>query len=229
MGGDAEAPRGHLLDARILLGTKALGIFTAFARVALTAEAVHGHRQCLVRLGAQRAYGHGGGVEAGEQLGGGLDLLQLNRRRSLLEDEQIAQGGDGALVHQAGVLLVIGVVAGAHRHLQGLHHVRVVGVVLAAVDELEQPALSQWLAAEPGLTGQIDLILLDVGEIGALNAARYAAEAELDHGAGQTHGFEQLGAAVACHSADAHLGHHLVEALVDAVAVVEHGLAQAHL
>ncbi|MNM77887.1 hypothetical protein D3C81_897620 [compost metagenome] len=229
VGGDAKAPRCHLLDARILLGAKALGILAAFARVALTAEPVHGHRQRLVGLGAEGADGHGRGVEAGEQLGRRLNLLQCNRGGALLQDEQIAQGGDGALVHQAGVLLVIAVVAGAHRHLQGLHHIRVVGVVLAAVDEFQETTLGQGLAAEPGLARQIDLILLDVGEVGSLNAARYAAEAEFDHGAGQPHGFEQLGAAVARHRADAHLGHHLVEALVDAVAVVEHGLAQAHL
>ena len=229
VGGDAKAPRCHLLDARILLGAEALGILAAFTRVALAAEPVHGHRQRLVGFRAQRADGHGGGVEAGEQLGSRLHLLQRHRIVDLLQGEQIAQGGDRALVHQAGVLLVIGIVAGAHRHLQGLHHVRVVGVVLTTVDEFEQPALSEGLAGQPGLTGQIELILLDVGKIGALDAARYAAKTHLDHRLGEAHRFKQLGAAVAGHRADAHLGHHLVEPLVDAVAVVEHGLAQAHL
>ncbi|MNO77987.1 hypothetical protein D3C76_691100 [compost metagenome] len=113
--------------------------------------------------------------------------------------------------------------------MQGVDHVRVVGVVLAAVDKLEQAALGEGFALQPGLTGQIELILLDIGKIGALNAAGDAPEAHGDHGAGEAHGFEQLGAAVAGDRADAHLGHHLVEPLVDAVAVVEHGLAQAHL
>ena len=227
--GDAKATGSHLFDARVLLGTKTLGIFTAFAGVALTAEAVHGDGQGLVGFRAEGADGHGRGVEAGEQPGGWLHLIQRNRGGALFERQQIPQGGDRALVHQTGILLVIGIVAGAHRHLQGLHHVRVVGVVLATVDEFQEAALGQRLAAEPGQTGQIDLILLDVGKVGTLDAARYAAEAEFDHGPGEADGFEQLGAAVACHRADAHLGHHLVEALVDAVAVVEHGLAQAHL
>jgi hypothetical protein len=53
-------------------------------------------------------------------------------------------------------VLVIGVVTAAHRLLQGLHHVRVVGVVLAAVDVLEQAALARSaIAAFPGSPRQL--------------------------------------------------------------------------
>lgn len=69
--GDAKATGRHLLDARVLLGTKTLGIFTAFAGVALTAEAVHGDGQGLVGFRAEGADGHGRGVEAGNSLAAG--------------------------------------------------------------------------------------------------------------------------------------------------------------
>ncbi len=228
VGGDAKAAGSHLLDAGVLLGTEALGIFAPFTGVALTAEAVHGNSQCLVGLRAEGTDGHGGGVEAGEQLVGWLNLIQCDRIVDLLQRQQVTQGRDRAFVDQTGVLLVIGIVAGAHRGLQGLHHIRVVGVVLATVNKLEQAAVGEGLAGQPGLTGELELILLDVCKVGALNTARYAPETGLDHGFGQTHSLKQLGTAVAGDRADAHLGHHLVEPLVDAVAVVDHRLAQGH-
>src|SRR5207245_2617314 len=67
--GDAEARRGHLLD-RAVLGVavggrdEALRVLAALAGVALPVDAVHGARQGLVGLLADRAKGHGAGREA---------------------------------------------------------------------------------------------------------------------------------------------------------------------
>ena len=65
------------------------------------------------------------------------------------------------------------------------------------------------------------------GEIGPLNAARGAAEAEIDHARGKAHGFEDLGALVGLKGRNAHLGHDLQEALRRALAVGGHDVVVA--
>src|SRR5690606_32606171 len=66
----AEAPRGHLLDCRVLriaelVGPRvALGVLAALARVGLAADAVHRDGERLVRLLADGAVAHGAGLEA---------------------------------------------------------------------------------------------------------------------------------------------------------------------
>ena len=64
----AEAAGGDLLDRRALrvaVGQRLepLGVFAAFARVALAAEAVHGDGQRFVGLGRDRAEAHRAGAE----------------------------------------------------------------------------------------------------------------------------------------------------------------------
>ena len=76
---------------------------------------------------------------------------------------------------------VIGFVAATYGLLQALHHVWIVGVVFAAMHELEHAALFHWLAAVPGLLGKTLLLLFQVLKTGALNAAGGATEAEIDH------------------------------------------------
>ncbi|MCC0222449.1 hypothetical protein LJG06_32855, partial [Pseudomonas aeruginosa] len=76
-----------------------------------------------------------------------------------------------ALVHQRGVFLELLVVALLHGSLQGIHHIRVVGVVFAAIDELQQAALLDRLAVAPGRGGQELLLVLDIDEARNLDAA----------------------------------------------------------
>ena len=65
--------------------------------------------------------------------------------------QQIPQAGDRALVDQGGERPVVLVLAGLHRRVQRRDHVRVVGVVLAAVDVLQQAAGGDRTARVPGL------------------------------------------------------------------------------
>src|SRR5690606_28473626 len=61
----AAPARGHLLDRAAALGVEqSLDVLAALARVRAGAEAVHGDRQRLVRLLADRAIAHRTGVEA---------------------------------------------------------------------------------------------------------------------------------------------------------------------
>ena len=50
--GHAEAAGGDLLDARDFIGAVACRVFTAFAGVGVTADAVHGFRQRLMSFRA---------------------------------------------------------------------------------------------------------------------------------------------------------------------------------
>ena len=69
-----------------------VGVFTALARVALAADAVHGHGQSGVRFGGDRAQRHRAGGETFDDFGRRLDLLQRDGfGRVDLELEQAAQ------------------------------------------------------------------------------------------------------------------------------------------
>ncbi|VGP13006.1 hypothetical protein SB00610_01089 [Klebsiella quasipneumoniae subsp. similipneumoniae] len=119
-------------------------------------------------------------------------------------------------------MLIIAVLTALHSLLQGAHHVRVVGVIFAAVNVLQQTALSQRLARQPGAFRQIQQILLEIVEAGAADAADHALEAEIGDIAMQTDRFEQLRAAVGGDGRDPHLGHDLIQTFVDTVAIVQH-------
>ena len=215
---DAEAARCHLLDLRRLLGAVARRVFAAFAGIAAAAEAVHRNRQRFMRFRRQRAERHAGRVEALEDAVDRLDLVDRNRRGAL-ELEQIADHRHRARVHDLGVGLVVLVAAGLDRLLQHRDHVRVVGVVLAAVHVLVQAALFDRLARAPRGFGDLELLFLKVGELGALDPRHGGVEAGVDHFVVQTHGFEQLRAAIRRDGADAHLRDDLVQTLVDALAI----------
>ena len=218
--GHAEAAGGHLLDLRALDGAVAGRVFTALAGIGARAQAVHRLGQGLVGLRRQRAQGDAGGVETLEDVLQRLDLVQRQRLLGDLDLEQVADHRHRTLVDQRGVLLELGIVALLHGGLQGVDHIRVVGVVFTAVDELEQTTLLDRLARAPGLGGQQLLVALEVDETCALDAARHALEAQADHFLGQAHGFEQLGATVRGDGGDTHLRQDLQQALGNALAVV---------
>ena len=81
--GYAETTAGHLLDGRaatvaVGIRDKAVGVFSAFARVGLAADTVHGNGKGLVGLLRNGTVGHGPGLEALGDFGGGLHFLDGN-------------------------------------------------------------------------------------------------------------------------------------------------------
>jgi hypothetical protein len=96
-------------------------------------------------------------------------------------------------------------------------------VILAIVDVFQQSAGLQRLADIPCIPGQAALIVVQILELCPLDAAGGALETEIDHIAVQTDGLEQLRAAIAGDGRDSHFRHDLVQALVDALAVIVEG------
>ena len=93
-------------------------------------------------------------------------------------------------------------------------------MVFLAVHVLEQPALTDGLASEPGAARQRCLVLLKSGKVHALYAGGYAAKSQVHYLTGQAHRLEQLGAAIRADRRYAHFGHDFQQALVDPLAVV---------
>ncbi|MNZ67067.1 hypothetical protein D3C78_853020 [compost metagenome] len=224
--GHTEAAGGHLLDLGAADGAIARGVFTALTGVGTRAQAVHRLGQRFVSLWRQRTQRDTGGVEALEDRLQRLDLLQRQWLVGHFHLQQVADHRHRALVDQRGVFLELGVVALLHGGLQGVDHIRVVGVVLATVDELEQAALLDRLARAPGFSGEQLLVALEVDETRTLDAAGHAFEAQADHFFGQAYGLEQLSTTVGGDGGDAHLRQDLQQALGDAFAVVLEDLVQ---
>ncbi len=217
---DTEAAGCDLLDLRAALGAVAGRIFTAFAGVRARADAVHRRGNGLVRFRRQGTERDTGGVETLEDRFQRLDLFQRQRLLGHLHLEQVTQHGHGTLIDQCGVFLEAAVVTALHGHLQRADHIGVVGVVLTAVDELQQAALLNRLAAAPGFGGQRLLLGLEILEARPLDTAGDATEAELHDLVGQADSFEQLRTAVRGDGRDAHLGDDLHQPLGDALAIV---------
>src|SRR5205823_4933727 len=229
--GHAEAARGHLLDgaaAEVAVRVRLVAhrVLAALAGVRLAADPVHGDGEVLVRLAADRAERHGARLEALHDLGGGLDLINRNGPRPRLEPEEPADGAQAPalVVYRRRVLLEHLVAGGAHRVLELGDRVRVVGVVLATAAPLVLAADVEVavergrdhvgvLVAQPGLAR-------DHVEPDALDARRGPGEVALDHLGVEADGLEDLRAPVALERRDAHLGHHLEDALVDRLHVV---------
>ena len=218
--GHPETAGGHLLDFRALDGAVTRRVFAAFAGVGTRAQAVHGFRQGFVGFRRQGAEGNTRRVEALEDRLQRFDFADRQRRLQGFHLEQVADHRHRTVVHQRGVFLELGVVALLHGSLQGADHIRVVGVVLTAVDELQQAALLDRLARAPGFAGQQFLFGFEVDETRALDPARYATEAQVDHFLGQADGFEQLRTAVGSDGGNPHFREDLQQALGDALAVV---------
>ena len=227
--GDAEPARGDLLDLRHPRGTVAGRVLAALAAVRAAAQAVHGLGQGLVRLGRERAQGHGGGVEAAEDRSLGLDLVERDRLDARAQAEQVAQGGRRPVVDERGAGPPLGGIAACHRGLQAEHHLRVEGVVLLAVHVLEQAARLDRQLRPGGRAGKGPLVRLQVGKGGAADAARRAREADLHHLPVQADDLEQLRPPVRGHGGDAHLAEDLQQPLLDALAVVLQGLVRGQV
>ena len=169
-----------------------------------------------MRLRRKRAQRHTGGVETLENFFDRLDQRKRDRRGVGLQFHQIAQHGHRARVHVFGVFFILFVVAVLHCFLQLHHHVRVVGVVLAAEDVFEQTALRQRLHRVEGIFSELLLVGFEVIEIRAGNTAHRAGQAQVNHAFMHADRFEQLPAAIRGDGGNAHLGGDLEQALVDA-------------
>ena len=67
------------LAGLVAIGHESLGVFAAFAGVALAADAVHGDGEVFVRFLADRAEAHRAGDEALDDLPGRLNLFKRDR------------------------------------------------------------------------------------------------------------------------------------------------------
>ena len=244
-GGDAEARRRDLLDARaqrvafpdrnvdddaldaraerlaLAYRQVAARVLTAFAGIRLAADPIHRDRERRVRLGRDRAQTHRTGREALDDLRCRLDLVQRYRRAGPFEFEQAAQRHQAAalIVDQLCVFLVGRMAVASRRMLQlgdrvGRPHVLLAAdAVLIFSSRIERVAQHRTVA-ERGLVQPIGLVG-DFEQPDALDVARGAGEILVDERAVQSDRLEDLRAAIGLIGRDAHLGHHLVQALAD--------------
>ena len=93
--GDAEPPRGDLLDLRVALVAVAGRILAALAAVRARAEPVERDRDRLVRLGRERAVRHRAAGEPAHDRLDGLDLVERHRlgRRARARAGRAARSG----------------------------------------------------------------------------------------------------------------------------------------
>src|SRR6266851_5382770 len=153
--GDPKSAGGHLLDgavARVTVGIESVpgGVLTAFAGVALAADAIHGDGQGFVSFLADRAVGHGPGFEALHDRFDGLDFIDRDRLCGKLQLEQPAQGTKpfGLIVDQVAVLFEDLVVPGAAGVLEFVNGLRVKEMILAVTTPLILPAGIEHLTVE---------------------------------------------------------------------------------
>ncbi len=209
------------------LGAIAHRVLAAFAGIRFAADAVHRDRKRGVRLGGNRAEAHRAGREALDDFLCRLDLIDRDRRAlARFELEQAAQRLELAalLVDERRVFPVRGMRIGARRVLQLRDRLRRPHVLLAAdavhvVAALVERLLEQRIVAEREPV-QSRGLGRDFEQSDALDGARRAGEILVDERLLQADRLEDLRAAVRLVRRDAHLRHHLVEALADRLDVV---------
>ena len=184
-----------------------------------------------MRLLADRPVGHRAGLEALDDLGGGLHFVQRHGRSRRFERQQAAEGRQLLLlgVHLRAVLLEDAIVRGLAGALQLVDGLWIVEVVLAVVPPLDVAAhLQGAVAAVPfGVAAQVagrglgrDLLQAHAGQ-----ARRRAGEVTVHHVAADAHRLEHLRSLVALDGRDPHLGDDLDDALQQRLAVVVAGAA----
>ena len=168
----------------------------AFAAVAPAADTVHGDREHVLRLGAQRAQGHGGGHEAREDRLHRLHLVERNAGAGP-HLEQITHGDGGSGVDEVGVAPVVQPLARADRAVQGLDHRRLERVGLSLLAIAVQAAFLEAGGAgrERGAVAR-EHLARDLVQAGAAEVAGGAGEVRGDQLVGQPHDLHELRAVV---------------------------------
>ena len=176
-------------------------------------------------LARDRAVGHGAGGEALDDLLGGLDLLDRNGRATvLLGGANLEETADREIALRLlvddlgeGAIAVEGVAA--HRVLERRDGVGRPRMRLAAQAEeilaadLERMAQDRHVGV--GVVVAACGLLGDLVEADALDGGRGAEEILVDEAPCEPDRVEDLRAAIGLIGGDAHLGHHLEDALVD--------------
>src|SRR3712207_334859 len=200
LGSDAEATARYLLYGAAAVVPIALRILASLPRIGFSADAVHSHRQGLVRLLAERAERHRARHEALDYLLGRLDLFE--GYRVLLELEEAAQRGEAGavLVEVPGELLEGLEVPGPDGALEGRDALLVPLVVLALRPELVLAPYLEFfrpvLDAAEGPPVALEDLASDLPYADAPDARGGAGEVFLDQALVEADGLEDLGPAV---------------------------------
>ena len=231
--GDAEPPRGHLLDGAAPVGPEALFVLAAFAGVGSSADLVHGSGQRLVRLLADGAERHGAGGEPLHDLARRLDLFERHGMLPLLQLDQPTQRAQLAVlvVDQVRKLLERSVALLPDRVLQLADGLRIDQVILAAGPGLIVAAGVQ-IQVRIG-DRAIRKIVLQLGfgrqdiQPHTLDARGCTREVLVHELLVETDGLEDLRSPVALEGGDPHLGEDLQQSLVDGFQIVVQGVLEA--
>ena len=240
LGGHAEAARGHLLDRRahgiaVGHGLEPVRLLAALAGIRLAADPVHRDREGRVRFARDRTERHRSRREPLDDFARRLDLVERRRRLGRDELEQAPNGHHPMVlvVHRPGeVAIFLGQLA-AHGVLQVGDRVRrpvmllaaqAVGVLAAGI---ERVAIDRRVAI--GEPVAFDGLARDLRQPHPADGARRTGEEPLDETLVQADRVEDLRAAIGLVGRDAHLGHHLQDALVDRLDVAPVELAVAQL
>ena len=189
-----------------------------------------------MRLLADRAVGHGAGGEAFQDRLDRLDFPDRHRLADRLQFKQAAQGGPvfRLIVHGARIFLEQRVRTGARGVLQLRDRLRIEQVVLAIAAPLVLAAPVQFRLARRARRVGVAMtqahFLGDHLDADATDARGSPGEKFVDEILRQTHGLEDLGAAVRLDGGDTDLGQNLEHALVQRLDVVldRLGLVDAH-
>ena len=222
-----EPTARDLLDRRALrvaVGQRlvAVGVLPALTGVGLAAEPVHRDRQRLVRLLADRAVRHRAGREPTHDGLDRLDLVDRDRRTAFaVEAEEPPQGHEalGLLVDARRVGLEDVVALGPRGVLEPEDRLRVEQVRLTLATPLVLPTDGEPTVGRRDAAGRVGRgvperhLLGDHLEPDAAEGRAGAGEPPVDDVLREADGLEDLRAAVGRDRRDAHLRHHLEDAL----------------
>ena len=203
------------------IGHESLFVLAALARVGLSADAVHGDRQGLVRFLADRAERHRAGGESLHDLGSRLDVVQRNRRAGRFQIEHAAQHQEIAvlLIHDVRELLESLETRLLHRVLELADRERVQqmafaphAVLIFAADAQLRVRVARQLHRELVLQDRLSRQHFDADALDPRSRSRKVAFHERTV---QSDGLENLGALITLQRRDAHLRESLQKPLVD--------------
>ncbi len=233
LGGDAEASRGHLLDRRahgiaVRQRHEAVGLLAALAGVRAPADAVHGDGERGVRLSGDRAEAHRAGGEAPDDarrpprpLPAGSGVVRRLQPHQAADGQQplallVDAAGERAAYSSGSwprtACCSLAMLSGVQACSSPRRRQRVGAAHVQHVPVDRRIAVGVGVAAH-ALGG-------DLGQAGAFDLGVGAGEVLVDQFRREADGVEDLRAAVGLVGGDAHLGHHLQDALAERLEVV---------